>query len=90
MQGDRSAEIAGDDARYPDPKLGQKRRIETVMRLQGRDVSLGRARRDHHGNGIAGHDAQQNEHHDRHAGECQQRHGDAIGNDSKQHERSLS
>jgi hypothetical protein len=59
------------------------------MRLQRGDVGGARARRDHHGDGIARHDAQQHEHHDRHARKRQQRHGDAIDDDGKQHERPL-
>ena len=59
------------------------------MCLQRGNVGWARARRDHHGDGIAGNDAQQHEHDDRHARERQQRHGHAIDDDGKQHHRSL-
>jgi len=83
MQGDRGAEIAGDDTLNPDPELDEERRVEAVVRLERGDVGRTRARRNHHRHRIARHDAQQDEHDDCHARERQQRHGQAIGDDSK-------
>ena len=67
----------------------RQRRVEPIVRLERRDVGRARARRDHHRDRIAGHDAQQNEDDDRHARKRDKRHCHAIGDDRKQHQRSL-
>ena len=64
---DRGAEIAMRHAGQPDEELLEQRFVEAVERAQPVDVGLAGAGRQHHGDRIAGRDADHHEDHDRHA-----------------------
>ena len=66
-QRDRGAEIAVQHAGQPDEELLEHRLVEAVERAQPVDVGLAGAGRQHHGDRIAGRDADHHEDHDRHA-----------------------
>ena len=66
-QRDRGAEIAVQHAGQPDEELLEQRLVEAVERAQPVDVGLAGAGRQHHGDRIAGRDADHDEDHDRHA-----------------------
>ena len=66
-QRDRGAEIAVRDAGQPDEELLDDRLVEAVERAQPVDVGLAGAGRQHHGDRVAGRDADHHEHDDRHA-----------------------
>ena len=55
------------------------------MRSERRDIRLARAGRYHHRDGIAGHDAQENEHDDRDAGERGERHQETPEDRQRDH-----
>ena len=74
VQRDRGSEVATQRIAHPDGELRQEAAVEPVMRSERRDVRLACARRDHHRDGIAGHDPQENEHDDRDARERGERH----------------
>ena len=61
---DRGAEVAAQGMLQPDHELLRDRLVQTVARPQPRNVGLAGARRDHHGDRIARHDAQEHEGHD--------------------------
>jgi len=74
VQRDRGSEVATQRIAHPDGELRQEAAVEPVMRPERRDVRLACARRDHHRDGIAGHDSQKKEHDDRDPCERSDRH----------------
>ena len=55
------------------------------MRPERSNIRLACARRDHHRYGIAGHDPQENENHDRHTRERNERHQEPPQNHKRDH-----
>ncbi len=84
MQRDRRAEIATAKVARPDEELCQQARVEPVMGAQRRNVGGRGARRNHHGDRVAGHDAQQDEDDDRDADHRDRGHAEAA-NDGGDH-----
>ena len=79
MQRDRRSEIAAKQIFRPDQELDRQACVEAVMRAQRCDIRGRSAGRDHHGDRIAGNDAQENEDDDRDAGQRDGGHGQTIG-----------
>src|SRR6516225_11386051 len=63
----------------PDGKLNWQAGVETVVGPKRGDVGGRGARRNHHRDGVARHDAQQHEDDDGDADESDRRHGQAMG-----------